>query len=114
MLVIKISTLIGVWHRFKKYFPKSILIIIYKSLITPQLNYGLLLWDNRRRRVNILQKKTLRVVNINPFILHSERIFRNLKLLNMDDLFTLKKILCFINWFTTPCQSILIQIDNYL
>ena len=40
MLVLKISTLIGVLHRVKKYFPKSILITIYKSLITPHLNYG--------------------------------------------------------------------------
>ena len=57
MLVLKISTLIGVLHRVKKYFPKSILLTIYKSLITPHLNYGLLLWGSRRSRVNILQKK---------------------------------------------------------
>ena len=91
MLVLKISTLIGVLHRVKKYFPKSILLTIYKSLITPHLNYGLLLWGNRRSRVNILQKKAIRVVNFSPYISHSEPIFRNLKLLNMDDLFTLKK-----------------------
>ena len=72
MLVHKISTLIGVLHRVKKYFPKSILITIYKSLITPHLNYGLLLWGNRRS--------------------HSKAIFKNLKLLNMGDLFTWKKI----------------------
>ena len=91
MLVLKISTLIGVLHRVKKYFPKSILLTIYKSLITPHLNYGLLLWGNRRSRVNILQKKAIRVVNFSPYISHSEPIFKNLKLLNMDDLFTLKK-----------------------
>ena len=92
MLVLKISTLIGVLHSVKKYFPKSILLTIYKSLITPHLNYGLLLWGNRRSRVNILQKKAIRVVNFSPYISHSEPIFKNLKLLNMDDLFTLKKI----------------------
>ena len=88
MLVLKISTLIGVLHRVKKYFPKSILITIYKSLITPHLNYGLLLWDNRR---NILQKKAILVVNFSPYISHSEPIFKNLKLLNLDDIFNLKK-----------------------
>ena len=86
MLVLKISTLIGVLHRVKKYFPKSILITIYKSLITPHLNYGLLLWGNRRSRVNILQKKAIRVVNFSPYISHSEPIFKNLKLFNLDDL----------------------------
>ena len=48
MLVLEISTLIGVLHRVKKYFPKSILITICKSLITPHLNYGLLLWAGNR------------------------------------------------------------------
>ena len=93
MLVLKISTLIGVLHRVKKYFPKSILITIYKSLITPHLNYGLLLWGNRRSSVNILQKKAIRVVNYSPYLSHSEPTFKNLKLLNMDDLFTVKKII---------------------
>ena len=84
MLVLKISTLIGVLHRVKKYFPKSILLTIYKSLITPHLNYGLLLWGNRRSRVNISQKKAIRVVNFSPYIhvSHSEPIFKNLKLHN--------------------------------
>ena len=91
MLVLKISTLIGVLHRVKKYFTKSILITTYKSLITLHLNYGLLLWGNRRSRVNILQRKTIRVVNFSPYISNSELIFKNLKLLNMDDLLTLKK-----------------------
>ena len=38
MLVLKISRVL---HRVNKYFPKSILITIYKSIITSQLNYGL-------------------------------------------------------------------------
>ena len=37
MLVLKISRLIGVLHRVNKYFPKSILITICKSLIAPHL-----------------------------------------------------------------------------
>ena len=57
MLVLEISRLIGVLHRVNKYFPKSILITIYISLITPHLNCDLLLWGSGRGRVNILQKK---------------------------------------------------------
>ena len=92
MLVLKISRLIGVLHRVNKYFPKSILITIYKSLITPHLNYGLSLWGSRHSRVNILQKKAIRVVNFSPYISHSEPIFKNLKILSLDDLRILKKI----------------------
>ena len=89
MSALKISRLIGVLHRVNKYFPKSILITICKSLITPHLNYGILLWDNRRSRANILQKKTIRVINFSPYISHSEPTFKNLKIFNMDDLITL-------------------------
>ena len=34
----------------EKYFPKEILLIIYKSLIMPHLNYGFLLWGVNLRR----------------------------------------------------------------
>ena len=52
------------------------------------------MWSNRRSRAHILQKKTIRVVNFSPYVSHSEPIFKKkkLKLLNLDDLFTLKKI----------------------
>ena len=42
MIAIKIS-IIGILHKLKYIFPKEILFIIYKSLIVPHLNYGLLL-----------------------------------------------------------------------
>ena len=92
MLVLKILRLIEVLRKVNKYFLKSILITIYKSLITPLVNYGLLVWGNKSSRVNILQKKTIRKVNFSPYISHTKPIFKNLKILNIDDLFTLKKI----------------------
>ena len=93
MSVLKISRLIGVLHRVNKYFPKAILITIYKSLITLHFNYGLLLWGSGRSRVNIRQRKAIRVVNFSPYISYSEPIiFKNWKILSLDDLCTLKKI----------------------
>ena len=91
MLVFKISRLIGVLHRVNKYFPKSILVTIYKSLITPHLIYGLLLWGSRLSHINILQKRAIRVVNFSPYISHSETIFKILKILSLDDLCIVKK-----------------------
>ena len=43
MIRLKISKLIGILHRVKRLLPKTILITIYKSLITPPLNYGALI-----------------------------------------------------------------------
>ena len=42
MIAIKISKVIGILHKLKYTFPKDILLTIYKSLILPHLNYGLL------------------------------------------------------------------------
>ena len=42
MIAIKISKIIGILHKLKYIFPKEILLILYKSLIVPHLNYGLL------------------------------------------------------------------------
>ena len=42
MIVIKISKLFGILHKLKYIFSNEILLIIYKLLIMPHLNYGLL------------------------------------------------------------------------
>ena len=43
MIAIKISKIIDILHKLKYVFHTEILIIIYKSLIVPHLNYGPLL-----------------------------------------------------------------------
>ena len=40
----KLSRINGILHRLKYYFPQNILITLYKSLFTPHINYGSLLW----------------------------------------------------------------------
>ena len=57
MIRLKISRLIGILHRVKRFFPKTILITIYKYLIMPHLNYGLLLWGAHLSRLVTLQKR---------------------------------------------------------
>ena len=49
MIAIKISKVIGILHKLKYIFPKNILLTIYKSLILPHLNYGLLLGGSPAR-----------------------------------------------------------------
>ena len=41
MIAIKISNIIGILHKLKYIFLKEIILIIYKSLIMPHLNYSL-------------------------------------------------------------------------
>ena len=59
MIAIKISKIIGILHKLKYIFPKEILLIIYKSLIVPHLNYGLLLWGVNLKDIFLFQKKAI-------------------------------------------------------
>ena len=58
LIAIKISKIIiGILHKLKNIFPKEILLIIYKSLIVPHLNYSLLLWGGNIKDIFLLRKK---------------------------------------------------------
>ena len=76
MIAIKISKIIGILHKLKYIFPKEILLILYKSLIVPHLNYGLLLWGVNLKDIFLLQKKAIRLVTHNSYTSHTEPIFK--------------------------------------
>ena len=92
MIAIKISKIIGILHKLKYIFPKEILLIIYKSLIVPHLNYGLLLWGVNLKDIFLLQKKAIRLVTHNSYTSHTEPIFKEKGLLNLADMFLLNKL----------------------
>ena len=81
MIGIKISKIIGILHKLNYFFPKEILLIIYKSLIVPLLNYGLLLWGVNLKNIFRLQKKAIRLVKHNSYTSHTEPIFKEKRLL---------------------------------
>ena len=58
----KLSRINGILHRLKYYFPQNILITLYKSLFTPHINYGSLLWGQAGGNLDKLQKKTIRTI----------------------------------------------------
>ena len=92
MIAIKISKVIGILHKLKYIFPKNIVLTIYKSLILPHLNYGLLLWGVHLQDISVLQKKAIRVVTNNTYKSHTEPIFKEYGLLNVNDMFLLNKL----------------------
>ena len=93
MIAIKISKIIGILHKLKYIFPKGILLIIYKSLIMPHLNYGLLFWGVNLKDIFLLQKKAIRLVTHSTctYNSHTEPIFKENRLLNIPDMFLLNK-----------------------
>ena len=86
----KISKYTGVFYRMRQFLPQYILILIYKSLISPVFYYGLCLWGCNTNRVFLLQKRILRIITGSYYIAHTEPIFKALKLLNIDDLYTIQ------------------------
>ena len=92
MIAIKISKTVGILHKLKYIFPKEILLIIYKSLIMPHLNYGLLLWGVNLKDIFLQKKKAIRLVTHNTYNSHTEPIFKENGLLNLVDMFLLNKL----------------------
>ena len=78
MILIKISKIFGILHKLKYIFPKEILLIIYKSLSMPHLNYGHLLWGVNLKDIFLLQKKAIRLVTDNTYNSHTEPILRKM------------------------------------
>ena len=79
MIRLKISRLIGILHRVKRFLPKTISITIYRSVIMPHFNYGLLLWGPHLGRLVTLQKKTIRVVSLSDYLSHTDPIFNPIR-----------------------------------
>ena len=82
----KISRNVGILNSMKHILPISTKILIYNSLILSHINYGLLLWGYSCKRIEILQKKAVRIISLSKYNAHTEPIFKTLKLLKVSDL----------------------------
>ena len=58
---------------------------IYNSLIHPHLIYELYLWHFSPKRLTVLQTKAVRILSLRPYVSHSTLLFKNLKILNIED-----------------------------
>ena len=57
----KISKVTGILYRLKNVFPENVLFVLYNSLIVSYMNYGLLLWGIHSHKLELLQKKVIRI-----------------------------------------------------
>ena len=55
----KVSRTLGVMCRLKNYLPVHILRLLYNSLVLPYLQYGILTWGFKIRRIEKLNKNGL-------------------------------------------------------
>ena len=79
----KICKIIGILNKLKHILPRQILSNIYTSLVTPHLNYGILLWGHDATRIDKLQKKAIRTIKKSKYNAHTEPIFKKIQLLKL-------------------------------
>ena len=88
----KVARVIGIMYRLKHTYPKSVLQILYSTLIFPHFTYCLLLWGskiNDGHKLHLLQKKALRIIANANYIAHSESICKMLRIIKVTDMYRL-------------------------
>ena len=90
----KLARTCGMFFKVRHYFPIDVLIHLYNSLVSPFLQYGILVWgvtyETYTNPVFLLQKRVVRAMAFEHFTSPSNPIFRDLKILKLNDLFQLK------------------------
>ena len=88
----KICKIIVIRNKLKHILPQQILSTMYTSLITPHVNYGILLWGHEATRIYKLQKKAIRTISKSKYNVHTEPIFKKLQFLKLNDIFKLQQL----------------------
>ena len=89
----KVSRSLGVIRRLKRFLPSHILRLLYNSLILPHLQYATLTWGFKTSRLAQLQKRAIRIISLSKYNAHTEPIFKQLKLLKLEDIFKTKALI---------------------
>ena len=86
----KISKVTGILYRLKNVFPENVLFVLYNSLIVSYINYRLLLWGIHSHKLELLQKKALRLMTDSNYLAHTTPLLIKHGLLNVRDMYKLK------------------------
>ena len=95
-------------NRLKHILPINILVIIYNSLINSFLHYCILTWGFNINRILNLQKRSLRIITKSYFLEHTDNLFKNLKILKINDIFSIHQFVFyhkFLNFNLPVCLN---------
>ena len=65
--------------------------MLYNALLLPHINYCLVTWGYQCKRINILQKRAIRINTLSKYNSHTAPFFKKLKLLTVKDMLALIK-----------------------
>ena len=91
-LIQKISKVTGIINKLKNLLPRSVLKILYNTLIMPHLSYGILCWGSKAHLINITQKRTIRSICNVKFNAHTSPLFKSSYLLKIEDIHKLSQL----------------------
>jgi len=87
----QIAKVNGILCKLKHQLPFSALKTIYNSLVLPHLSYAVISWGNvdssELKRLEILQKKSIRIICNSKYLSHTGPLFKKFNLLRLNDLF---------------------------
>ena len=90
----KMSRNIGVLNKLKSLLPSHILFLLYNTLVLPHLNYCTLIWGRaskfRLNKIQILQKRVIRICSGAHYLAHCDPLFIELKTLSLEKLIVFK------------------------
>ena len=90
----KLARTCGIFFKVRHFLPINILILLYNSLFSPFLQYGILVWgltfESYINPVFLLQKRVIRAIAFEHFTSSTTPLFSDLKILKLGDLFKLK------------------------
>ena len=102
----KLSKSIGIISKLRHNVPKHLIKSIYSAFFQPHIDYNILNWgcatETHLLPIKTSLKKVVRVMTFSDFNAHSSPLFKNLKILDLDNqiLFNLGKLF----WKTTHNQ----------
>ena len=98
----KISKSLFIMRQVKHILDRKRMKTLYYSLIHPHITYCLLAWGNANKnilkKITILQKRAIRLIDQAHYYSHSEPIFKKLNILKISDQYELDVVL-FMNKF---------------
>ena len=95
----KLARSLGILYKVKYYFPSSVMINLYYSLIHPYILYALEVWFSAPKylsnAISILQKRSIRCVYNLPYNSHTQYYFTESNILPIDCLYKRNVLLYF-------------------
>lgn len=88
----KLSRVLGLLNRLRRFFPLSVMLSLYYSLIYPHITYGVEVWYSAApkyviREIEVLQRKVVRILCNLEYNAHTSHHFTDMGILTLKSCF---------------------------